>query len=91
MSEPVVGILMGSGSDLNVMAPAARVLEAFGIGHEMRISSAHRAPDETLEYARSAGHRGLRILIAGAGMPAHLPGVVAGLAGLFGLNPGYVA
>jgi 5-(carboxyamino)imidazole ribonucleotide mutase len=76
-SEPVVGILMGSESDLDVMAQAAQVLEAFGITHEMRISSAHRMPEETLEYARSARHRGLHVLIAGAGMAAHLPGVVA--------------
>ena len=77
MPEPVVGILMGSESDLEVMKRAAQVLEAFGVPHEMRISSAHRMPEETFAYARSARERGLKVLIAGAGMAAHLPGVLA--------------
>lgn len=77
MSEPIVAILMGSESDLAVMKQAAEVLAAFDIPHELRISSAHRMPEETFQYARSARSRGLRVLIAGAGMAAHLPGVVA--------------
>jgi phosphoribosylaminoimidazole carboxylase PurE protein len=77
MSEPLVAILMGSETDLEVMKQAAEVLAAFGVPHELRISSAHRMPDETFQYARSARERGLRVLIAGAGMAAHLPGVVA--------------
>lgn len=72
-----MGILVGSESDLPVMREAADVLEGFGVPHEMRISSAHRMPDETLAYARNARERGLRVLIAGAGMAAHLPGVLA--------------
>lgn len=77
MAEPVVGILVGSESDLGAMKQAAEVLEAFGVPYEMRISSAHRMPDQTLEYAKNARRRGLRVLIAGAGMAAHLPGVLA--------------
>jgi phosphoribosylaminoimidazole carboxylase PurE protein len=75
--ESLVGILMGSESDLEAMKQAAQVLEAFGVPHETRICSAHRMPEETFEYARSARHRGLQVLIAGAGMAAHLPGVLA--------------
>lgn len=77
MSEPIVAILMGSESDLEVIKQAAEVLAAFDAAHELRISSAHRMPEETFQYARSARPRGLRVLIAGAGMAAHLPGVVA--------------
>lgn len=77
MAQPVVGILMGSDSDLGTMKQAAEVLEAFGVPYEMRISSAHRMPAETLEYAKSARRRGLRLLVTGAGMAAHLPGVLA--------------
>ncbi len=77
MSEPIVAILMGSESDLEVMKQAAEVLAAFDVPHELRINSAHRMPEETFQYARSARERGLRVLIAGAGMAAHLPGVVA--------------
>ncbi len=77
MRKAVVGILMGSESDLETMKQAAEVLEAFGVPYEMRICSAHRMPDDTLEYAKSARRRGLRLLVAGAGMAAHLPGVLA--------------
>ena len=77
MPQAVVGILMGSDSDLVIMKQAAEVLEGFGVPYEMRVNSAHRMPEETLEYAKSARRRGLRVLIAGAGMAAHLPGILA--------------
>lgn len=74
---PVVGIVMGSDSDLPVMQPAADFLTSMGIKHEITISSAHRTPEQTAEYAGSASQRGLKIIIAGAGMAAHLAGVLA--------------
>ncbi|MBW1749876.1 MAG: phosphoribosylamine--glycine ligase [Deltaproteobacteria bacterium] len=74
---PVVGIVMGSDSDLPVMQPAADFLSSLGIKHEITISSAHRTPEQAAEYARSASQRGLKIIIAGAGMAAHLAGVLA--------------
>jgi phosphoribosylaminoimidazole carboxylase PurE protein len=77
MSNPLVGIIMGSDSDLGVMGDAARVLEDFGIPHELRIVSAHRTPDEMVDYAKQAQSRGLRVIIAGAGGSAHLPGMTA--------------
>ncbi len=78
MSEkPLVGILMGSDSDLPVMKKAVTVLTEMGVACEMDISSAHRLPEKTAEYARSARKRGLEVIIAGAGMAAHLAGVVA--------------
>ena len=73
----LVGILMGSASDMETMNAAANELEKRGIGHEVRVLSAHRQPDEVAEYARNARSRGLRVLIAGAGLSAALPGVVA--------------
>lgn len=75
--KPAVGILMGSDSDLPAMQAAADFLKSVGISYEMRISSAHRTPDQTAQYARNAAARGIKILIAGAGMSAHLAGVVA--------------
>ncbi|HBI16422.1 MAG TPA: phosphoribosylamine--glycine ligase [Desulfobulbaceae bacterium] len=75
--SPAVGILMGSDSDLPVMQAAADFLKSVGISYEMRIASAHRTPEQTVEYARTAAARGLKVLIAGAGMSAHLAGVVA--------------
>ncbi|MEW6594561.1 MAG: 5-(carboxyamino)imidazole ribonucleotide mutase [Thermodesulfobacteriota bacterium] len=75
--KPLVGILMGSDSDLPVMKKAAAVLAEMGVPYEMDISSAHRLPDKTAEYAKSARERGIEVLIAGAGMAAHLAGVVA--------------
>lgn len=75
--KPLVGILMGSDSDLPVMKKAAAVLKEMGVPHEMDISSAHRLPDKTAAYARSARERGLEVIIAGAGMAAHLAGVIA--------------
>lgn len=76
-AEPLVGILMGSPSDLPVMEAAAKILDELKVPWEMRISSAHRSPERTLEYARTARERGIRVLIAGAGWAAHLAGVVA--------------
>ncbi|NTV50235.1 MAG: 5-(carboxyamino)imidazole ribonucleotide mutase [Geobacteraceae bacterium] len=77
MKKPLVGILMGSDSDLPVMRKAAEVLKEMGVACEMDICSAHRLPDKTAEYARSARERGIEVLIAGAGMAAHLAGVIA--------------
>jgi 5-(carboxyamino)imidazole ribonucleotide mutase len=77
MKKPLVGILMGSDSDLPVMEKAAEVLKDMEVPYEMDISSAHRLPDKTAEYARTARERGLEVIIAGAGMAAHLAGVVA--------------
>jgi len=74
---PRVGIIMGSDSDLPTMKKAADILDTLGIEYELVISSAHRAPDKTAEYARSAEDRGIQVIIAGAGGAAHLPGVVA--------------
>lgn len=76
-NKPLVGILMGSDSDLPVMEKAGEVLTQFGIAWEMDISSAHRLPEKTAEYARTARERGIEVLICGAGMAAHLAGVVA--------------
>lgn len=77
--QPLVGIIMGSDSDLPTMEPAAKMLERFQVPFELTIVSAHRTPDRMFEYARSARERGLRVLIAGAGGAAHLPGMVAAL------------
>ena len=74
---PTVGIVMGSKSDMPVMEKAADELEERGIRHEMRVMSAHRDPETVAEYARNARMRGLRVIIAGAGLSAALPGVVA--------------
>lgn len=74
-----VGIVMGSDSDMPVMAKAAEILEKFGIEYEMTIISAHREPDVFFDYAKSAESRGLKVIIAGAGKAAHLPGMCAAL------------
>jgi 5-(carboxyamino)imidazole ribonucleotide mutase len=74
-----IGILMGSDSDMPVMAKAAAVLDELGISYEMHIISAHREVDEFFEYAKTAEERGLKVIIAGAGMAAHLPGMCAAL------------
>jgi 5-(carboxyamino)imidazole ribonucleotide mutase len=76
---PVVGIIMGSQSDWPVMQEAARMLETLGVAYEARIVSAHRTPDRLVEYARSAKGRGLKVIIAGAGGAAHLPGMAAAM------------
>ncbi len=78
MNKPLVGIVMGSDSDLPVMREAADILDEFGISWEMIISSAHRAPEKTSNYARQAADRGVAVIIAGAGGAAHLAGVIAG-------------
>ena len=75
--DPVVGIVMGSDSDWPVMEPAALALEEFGVPYEAHVLSAHRTPRRMLDYAEGAAGRGLRVLIAGAGGAAHLPGMVA--------------
>ncbi len=77
MSKPVVGIIMGSDSDLPVMSAAAQICEEFGIAFELDIVSAHRTPEKLVEYSKSAEARGLKVIIAGAGGAAHLPGMVA--------------
>ena len=77
MGKPLVGILMGSDSDLSVMEEASKVLEKFGVSHEVIVSSAHRSPERTRKYVVGASKRGIKILIAGAGAAAHLAGVVA--------------
>lgn len=77
MDKYLVGILMGSDSDLAVMQQAGEVLKEMGVAYEIDISSAHRLPDKTAQYARSARERGIEVLICGAGMAAHLAGVVA--------------
>ena len=74
-----VGIIMGSDSDLPVMRAAAEMLEQFGIPFELTVVSAHRTPDRMVDYARAAAQRGLRVIVAGAGGAAHLPGMVASL------------
>ncbi len=78
----VVGIVMGSSSDAEVMAGAAEVLEGFAVACETRVVSAHRTPEAMLDYARSARSRGLRVIIAGAGGAAHLPGMLASMTSL---------
>lgn len=77
--NPLVGIIMGSQSDFETMEPAAQVLSKFGIPYELKVVSAHRTPDAMYAYAKSARSRGLRVIIAGAGGAAHLPGMVASL------------
>jgi 5-(carboxyamino)imidazole ribonucleotide mutase len=75
--KPLVGILMGSKSDWETMAHTASTLEGLNVPHEVRVLSAHRTPDQTMEYAASAAQRGLEVIIAAAGGAAHLAGVVA--------------
>jgi 5-(carboxyamino)imidazole ribonucleotide mutase len=76
-AAPLVGVVMGSDSDLKVMRAAAEALAEFGVAHEVRVVSAHRTPQGMLDYAREAAGRGLRVIIAGAGGAAHLPGMLA--------------
>ena len=78
-AQPLVGVIMGSDSDLPVMQGAVDILEEFGIAHEVRIVSAHRTPDVMWDYAKQAADRGLRVIIAGAGGAAHLPGMTASM------------
>ncbi len=74
-----VGIVMGSDSDMSVMSKAAEILDELGISYEMNIISAHREPDEFFNYAKSAEEKGFKVIIAGAGMAAHLPGMCAAI------------
>ncbi|MGE5576616.1 MAG: 5-(carboxyamino)imidazole ribonucleotide mutase [Syntrophothermus sp.] len=76
-NAPQIGIVMGSDSDLPVMQDAAKILDLFDIAYEITVISAHRTPDRAAEYARGAARRGLKVIIAGAGGAAHLPGVLA--------------
>jgi 5-(carboxyamino)imidazole ribonucleotide mutase len=76
---PLVGVIMGSASDLDTMRPAAEVLAELGVPHEVRVVSAHRTPLDMVAYAQGAAARGLRAIVAGAGGAAHLPGMVASL------------
>jgi 5-(carboxyamino)imidazole ribonucleotide mutase len=74
---PIVGVIMGSRNDWETMRAASEMLDHFGIAHERRVVSAHRTPIQMMQYASSATHRGLKVIIAGAGGAAHLPGMVA--------------
>ena len=78
-TSPLVGIIMGSQSDWDTMRAAADVLDALGVAHETRIVSAHRTPERLFDYARGAAARGLKVIIAGAGGAAHLPGMAASM------------
>jgi 5-(carboxyamino)imidazole ribonucleotide mutase len=73
----VIGVVMGSDSDLPVMQSAVDILGELGIGHEVRVTSAHRTPDEMIQYGKEAADRGIQVIIAGAGGAAHLPGMLA--------------
>jgi phosphoribosylaminoimidazole carboxylase PurE protein len=77
MSKPLVSIVMGSDSDLEIMREAGKPLHEFGIAYEMDVTSAHRSPERTADFARKAAGRGIRVIIAGAGGAAHLAGVIA--------------
>jgi 5-(carboxyamino)imidazole ribonucleotide mutase len=79
MKKPLVGIIMGSDSDLPVMSAAAQMCEYFGIDYEVTVVSAHRTPERLFKYAKEADKRGLKVIIAGAGGAAHLPGMVASI------------
>jgi len=79
MDQPLVGIVMGSKTDLDTMRPAADILTEFGVPFEMSVVSAHRTPEAMVEYVKTARERGLKVIVAGAGGAAHLPGMVASL------------
>ena len=79
MDQPIIGIIMGSKSDLPIMQLASDILHEFGVPHEVKVVSAHRTPEAMVDYAKSARDRGLKVIIAGAGGAAHLPGMVASL------------
>ncbi len=80
--KPVVGIIMGSQSDLPIMSEAAQFLDELGVAYELTVVSAHRTPERMVDYARSARDRGIQVIVAGAGGAAHLPGMVASLTSL---------
>jgi len=79
MNQALVGIIMGSASDLSIMSDAAKVLDELGVSYELTVVSAHRTPQRMFEYAETARTRGIKVIIAGAGGAAHLPGMVASL------------
>ena len=79
INSPKIGIIMGSKSDLHIMQDAADVLKELGVDYEITVVSAHRTPDRMFSYARAAADRGIKVIIAGAGGAAHLPGMVASL------------
>ncbi|MGV3486440.1 MAG: 5-(carboxyamino)imidazole ribonucleotide mutase, partial [Planctomycetaceae bacterium] len=76
LDPPIVGVVMGSRNDWETMKATSEMLDHFGIAHERRVVSAHRTPLQMMQYASSASHRGLRVIIAGAGGAAHLPGMI---------------
>ena len=78
-SSPLVGIIMGSASDMEHMEPAREILRQFGVPHEFKVVSAHRTPEEVEKFAKGAAQRGIKVIIAAAGMAAHLPGVIASM------------
>jgi len=82
MGQPLVGIIMGSSSDWETMRHAAETLEKLGVDHEVKVVSAHRTPKRLYDYAQSAKERGLKVIIAGAGGAAHLPGMAAAMTSL---------
>jgi 5-(carboxyamino)imidazole ribonucleotide mutase len=82
MGQPLVGIIMGSSSDWETMRHAAETLEKLGVEHEVKVVSAHRTPKRLYDYAHSAKDRGLKVIIAGAGGAAHLPGMAASMTSL---------
>jgi 5-(carboxyamino)imidazole ribonucleotide mutase len=82
MKKPLVSIIMGSDSDLSIMNQACEILDYFGIDYEIDIVSAHRTPDKMFEFAKTAHERGIKVIIAGAGGAAHLPGMVASISPL---------
>src|SRR5262244_289894 len=77
MSKPLVSIVMGSDSDLEIMREAGKALDDFGIAYELDVTSAHRSPDRSADFAKKAAERGIKVIIAGAGGAAHLAGVIA--------------
>ena len=82
MASPIIGIIMGSQSDWQTMCHASETLNALGINHEVKIVSAHRTPDRLADYAKTARSRKLKVIIAGAGGAAHLPGMTASMTSL---------
>ena len=88
MSNPVVGVVMGSDSDWSVMSDAAQVLKDFGLDYEVEVLSAHRTPQRMMEWGTQASSRGIKVIIAGAGGAAHLPGMTAAMTALpvFGVS-----
>jgi 5-(carboxyamino)imidazole ribonucleotide mutase len=82
MAEPLVGIIMGSSSDWETMRHAAETLDALAVAYETKVVSAHRTPKRLYDYAHSAGERGLKVIVAGAGGAAHLPGMAASMTAL---------